>query len=65
MVENGKHGVYAGHDVPLTDFQHNLILNQRWPAFVNVHVPAETAAEEERLKRAAQRSRKDEAMMDD
>jgi hypothetical protein len=53
----GKHGVYAGgHDVPLTDFQHNLILNSKDTARVRAHADVpETAAEEEKMRRAAQR----------
>ena len=64
----GKHGVYAGgHDVPLTDFQHNLILNSNDTARVRAHADVpETAAEEERMKRAAQReAEKMKRMMDE
>src|SRR5438034_902590 len=52
----GKHGVYAGgHNVPLTDFQHNLILNAKDTARVRAHADVpETAAEEEKMRRAAQ-----------
>ena len=66
--KHGKHGVYAGgHDVPLTDFQHNLILNSKDMARVREHADVpETAAEEEGMKRAAQReAEKMKRMMDE
>jgi len=53
----GKHGVYAGgKEVPLETFEHNLILNAKDVARVRERGPEpETAAEEERLKRQAER----------
>jgi hypothetical protein len=64
----GKHAVYAGgHDVPLSSFQHNLILNPTDVARVREHgeLP-ETAAEEEKMRRAAAReAEKVKRMMDE
>ena len=53
--------------MPLTDFQHNLILNSQDTARIREHgdVP-ETAAEEEKMLRAAQReAEKMKRMMDE
>ena len=65
----GKHAVYAGgHEVPLADFQHSLILNEKDVARVrekNDNV-AETAADEERMRRASAReAQKMKKMMDE
>src|SRR6195256_5102516 len=53
----GKHGVYAGgHEVPLETFDHNLVLNSTDTARIREHADVpETAAEEEKMRRAAQR----------
>jgi hypothetical protein len=65
----GKHGVYAGgHDVPLADYQHHLVLNAKDTARVRIHDEdvAETAADEEKMRRAAQReAEKMKRMMDE
>jgi uncharacterized radical SAM superfamily Fe-S cluster-containing enzyme len=66
--KNGKHSVYAGgHDVPLTEYQHNLVLNAKDVARVRVHGDEpETAAEEEKMRRAATREeQKMKKMMDE
>jgi len=53
----GKHGVYAGgKEVPLPQFDHNLVLNAKDVARVRVRGDEpETAADEERMRRAAAR----------
>src|SRR5262249_11885122 len=64
----GKHGVYAGgHEVPLTEYDHNLVLNSKDVARVRVRgEEPETAADEERMKRAATReAQKMKELMDE
>jgi tetraether lipid synthase len=66
--EHGKHAVYAGgHDVPLSTFDHNLVLNPVDVARVREKGDApETAAEEERLARQkAREAQKMKQMMDE
>ena len=67
--KNGKHAVYAGgHEVPLESFAHSLALNPTDVARVREkesEIP-ETAAEEERMRRAAAReAQKMKKMMDE
>jgi 7,8-dihydro-6-hydroxymethylpterin dimethyltransferase len=64
----GKHGVYAGgHEVPLDNFDHSLVLNPVDVARVREKGDEpETAAEEERLRRqAAREAQKMKKMMDE
>jgi hypothetical protein len=65
--EHGKHSVYAGgHDVPLTNFDHSLVLNPVDVARVRVKgEDPETAAEEERMQAPRLGSRKMKKMMDE
>src|SRR5580765_1032941 len=58
----GKHDVFAGgHEVPLDNFDHNLVLNPVDVARVREHgEEPETAAEEERIAR--QKAREDQKM---
>jgi len=67
--KNGKHAVFAGgHDVPLEDVKHSLILNSDDVTRVR-HLDEEvahTAADEERMKRAkAREEEKMKRMMDE
>lgn len=64
----GKHRVYAGgHHVPLSELTHSLVLNPQDVARVRQRGSApETAAEEEKMRRAAAReSAKIKRMMDE
>src|SRR5205085_7985848 len=64
----GKHGVYAGgHEVPLDNFDHNLVLNPVDVARVREHGDEpQTAAEEERIARQqAREAQKVKQMMDE
>jgi hypothetical protein len=64
----GKHEVFAGgHEVPLANFDHNLVLNPVDVARVREHgEEPETAAEEERIARAkAREDQKMKQMMDE
>ena len=66
--EHGKHAVYAGgHDVPLTHFDHSLVLNPVDVERVRVKGDEpQTAAEEERLARQkAREAQKMKQMMDE
>jgi hypothetical protein len=66
--KHGKHGVYAGgKDVPLVNFEHNLVINAKDAARVREKgTEPETAADEERLARqAAREARKMKQMMDE
>jgi 7,8-dihydro-6-hydroxymethylpterin dimethyltransferase len=66
--QHGKHAVYAGgHNVPLTNFDHNLVLNPVDVARVREHgTEPETAAEEERIARQqAREAQKMKQMMDE
>jgi uncharacterized radical SAM superfamily Fe-S cluster-containing enzyme len=66
--KNGKHAVYAGgHDVPLDAYDHRLVLNSNDVARVRAHGDEpETAAEEEKMRRAAKREEeKMKRMMDE
>src|SRR5690242_681838 len=53
----GKHGVYAGgHNVQLNEYDHNLVLNSTDVSRVRVRgEEPETAADEEKMRRAAAR----------
>src|SRR5690606_26461543 len=64
----GKHGVFAGgKEVPLDTYDHSLVLNQTDVSRVRVRGPEpETAAEEEKARRAATReAQKMKEMMDE
>jgi uncharacterized radical SAM superfamily Fe-S cluster-containing enzyme len=66
--QHGKHKVYAGgHDVPLDAYEHHLVLNEKDVARVRVHGDEpETAAQEEKIRRAAVREeQKMKKMMDE
>jgi uncharacterized radical SAM superfamily Fe-S cluster-containing enzyme len=65
---HGKHAVYAGgHDVPLAEYDHHLVLNEKDVARVRVHGDEpETAAQEDKMRRAAAREeQKMKKMMDE
>ena len=67
--KHGKHAVYAGgHDVPLEDLKHSLVLNSEDASRVR-HLDenvAHTAADEEKMRRAAAReAEKMKRMMDE
>jgi hypothetical protein len=64
----GKHDVFAGgHSVPLNEFDHHLVLNDKDVARVRVKgEEPETAADEEKMARAAAReAQKMKEMMDE